>query len=61
MKNLYQIGEVARELKITTRAIRFYIDKGLLTCTEKSKSSYRFFDESQIIHLKKILFFPHLL
>ena len=60
MKNLYQIGEVARELKITTRAIRFYIDKGLLTCAEKSKSSYRFFDESQIIHLKKILFLKDL-
>ena len=56
MENLYQIGKVAKELKITTRAIRFYTDKGLLNCAAKSKASYRFFDESQINRLKKILF-----
>lgn len=60
MENLYQIGKVAKELKITTRAIRFYIDKGLLNYAEKSKASYRFFDESQINRLKKILFLKDL-
>jgi len=30
-ERLYSIGELADELKVTTRAIRFYEDVGLLT------------------------------
>lgn len=61
MQNLYLIGKVAERLKISTRTIRFYEEKGLITPSEiNNKTGYRFFDSKQILQLKKILFLKDL-
>ena len=61
MEKLYQIGQIAQLLKISTRTIRFYEEKGIISPTKvNAETGYRFYDENQILKLKKILFLKDL-
>ena len=43
-----RIGELAKATGVTTRALRFYEEQGLLTAT-RSHNGYRQYDESAIV------------
>lgn len=49
----YSIGELARELDITTRSIRFYEDKELIFPTRKGQT--RIYNQRDRVRLKLIL------
>ncbi len=53
MESIYSIGELAREFDLTTRAIRFYEDQGLLS--PKRRGQTRLFDQRDRTRLKLIL------
>ena len=46
----YKIGEVARLLGLTTQALRFYEQEGVVT-PKKSENGTRYYDEDQLILL----------
>jgi DNA-binding transcriptional MerR regulator len=50
----YSISELAEELDISTRAIRFYEEKGLIT-PERTKGNHRIYDRRDRARLKLIL------
>ncbi|OAS18388.1 MerR family transcriptional regulator [Paenibacillus oryzisoli] len=50
-----QIKDVARKLKISPRAIRFYEDKGLISPSKQETNSYRTFTEEEIWRLQTII------
>ena len=49
----YSIGELARELDVTTRTIRFYEDEGLLAPTRRGQT--RIYSSADRVKLKLIL------
>jgi DNA-binding transcriptional MerR regulator len=49
----YSISELSKEFDITTRSIRFYEDKGLLTPTRKGQT--RIYNQRDKVRLKLIL------
>ncbi|KIX14195.1 MerR family transcriptional regulator [Dethiosulfatarculus sandiegensis] len=51
---LHSISELVKEFGITSRAIRFYEEKGLLLA-ERSKGGRRLFSQKQKVRLKLIL------
>jgi len=51
---LRRIREVADEVGLTTRAIRYYEEMGLLTPAARSDGSQRLYDESDIERLRAI-------
>lgn len=51
---LRPIGAVARELGLTTRAIRYYEEIGLLRPAVRVKGSNRYFDNSDVQRLQRI-------
>jgi MerR family transcriptional regulator, repressor of the yfmOP operon len=51
---LLRINEVAAELGLTTRAIRYYQEVGLLEPAARSDGAYRLFDESDLERLRFI-------
>jgi len=51
---LLRINEVAAELGLTTRAIRYYEEVGLLEPAGRSDGAYRLFDESDLERLRFI-------
>jgi len=51
---LRPIGAVAKELGLTTRAIRYYEEIGLLRPAVRVKGSNRYFDESDVQRLQRI-------
>ncbi len=53
------INEVARELSITKRAIKFYEEKGLLTVA-KDKNGYRNYSDDDLETLRKISLYRRL-
>jgi DNA-binding transcriptional MerR regulator len=53
-KKLHSISELVREFGITSRAIRFYEEKGLLL-SQRSKGGRRLFSNQQKVRLKLIL------
>lgn len=53
MNKLFTISELAREFEVTTRTIRFYEEKGLLT--PKRNGSQRIFSPADRVRLKLIL------
>lgn len=59
MKDLISIGELSKKLGITVRAIRYYEEIGLLE-PFKSDTGYRYFDETEILKLQRILLFKSL-
>ena len=50
MTRCYKIGEVSRLLSITTQALRFYEQEGVLT-PQKSENGTRFYTEQQLVLL----------
>jgi DNA-binding transcriptional MerR regulator len=53
MESTFSIGDLAREFDLTTRAIRFYEDQGLLF--PKRRGQTRLFDQRDRTRLKLIL------
>lgn len=51
---LRPIGAVAKELGLTTRAIRYYEEIGLLRPAVRVKGSNRYFDDSDVLRLQRI-------
>lgn len=52
---LVQIGELARQLNITTRTIRYYEEIGLMGKTDRIGGSTRSYNKNDILRLKFIL------
>ena len=59
MSERYGIGEVAKKLQVSTRALRFYDQKGLLKPT-KAENGYRFYNEDQVQQLQVIIYLKEL-
>ena len=51
----YTVGELARKTGLTTRTIRFYDEKGILTPCGYAENGYRLYDLKSIETLEKIL------
>ena len=56
MSEEYTIGDLAKQLNITTRTIRYYDQKGLVKPSRVSESGYRVYSNEQIKQLKLIIF-----
>ena len=52
-KQIFSIGELAKEFEITTRSVRFYEDQGLLISYRRGNT--RIFDDKHRARLKLIL------
>lgn len=50
----YKIGELASITNVSTKAIRIYEAKGLLTSHRDETNNYRYFDEDAIVRMQKI-------
>lgn len=55
MNEKITIGELAKDAGITTKAIRIYEQKGLLTPIAYSEGNYRLYDENAKVRLQQIL------
>lgn len=53
-KPLRRINDVAEEVGLTTRAIRYYEEQGLLTPSARSSGAYRLYDATDIDRLRSI-------
>lgn len=53
MKTQYSISELARDFEVTTRAIRFYEDEGLLTPNRRGRT--RIYSHRDRVRLKLII------
>tara|TARA_Y100000588_G_scaffold310631_1_gene336258 strand:+ start:686 stop:1081 length:396 start_codon:yes stop_codon:yes gene_type:complete len=53
MESVFSIGQLAREFDVTTRTIRFYEDRGLLSPRRRGQT--RLFDQRDRTRLKLIL------
>jgi len=51
----YQIGELAKKLKISPRTIRYYEEIGLLKEAKRKYGNYRIYDEEDYTRLKFII------
>lgn len=51
----YDITEVCKMLGITSRTLRFYEEKGIIQSTRIGNSSRRYYNEDQLLLIKKIL------
>lgn len=60
MSEEYTIGDLAKQLNITTRTIRYYDQKGLVKPSRVSESGYRLYSNEQIKQLKLIIFLKEL-
>lgn len=47
-KNLFQIGEVARQAGTTLRTVRYYLELGFIEASERSPGGFYLFDTSEI-------------
>lgn len=54
MRNRLTIGEAARLLGITPKAIRHYHKIGLLSEPERTASDYRLYDATALLRLQRI-------
>lgn len=54
LPQLLKIAEVAEELGLTARAVRYYEELGLLKPAARSEGSYRLFDEDDVERLRFI-------
>lgn len=52
---LMRIGEVAEELKVSTRTIKYYEELGLIKPKERSPGGFRLYGEEDVERLKRIL------
>ena len=53
--SLYDISEVCKRLGITSRTLRFYEDKGIITSTTVGLSARRQYTDEQIAHIRNVL------
>jgi len=53
-KRYYQIGEIAKKLKISPRTIRYYEEIGLLKEAKRKYGNYRVYDDEDLMRLKFI-------
>lgn len=60
MQEKYSIGEVAKMLKVSTRTLRFYDEKGLIKPAYIEENGYRFYEKEQIRQIELILFLKEL-
>jgi MerR family copper efflux transcriptional regulator len=51
---MMRIGEAAAAARMTTKALRFYEDRGLLPRTDRAANGYRDYDAEIIVRLKFI-------
>ena len=54
-KRLYDITEVCKILETTSRTLRFYEEKGIITSTLVGLSSRRHYTEKQLLHIRNVL------
>jgi DNA-binding transcriptional MerR regulator len=53
---LYRIGEVAEQLGVTTRTIRYYEERGLLNNgTTRPKGTHRLYTQMDIVRLQELI------
>ena len=52
--NLFHIGELAEKTGKTSRAIRFYEQRGLITPKGRSNGGYRLYDEQSLLRIEWI-------
>ncbi|WP_152658214.1 MerR family transcriptional regulator [Oceanobacillus sp. CFH 90083] len=52
---MYSIGEVAKEMNITVRTLRYYDEINLLKSSYTAESGYRFYSNENIITLQRII------
>ena len=52
--NLFHIGELAEKTGKTSRAIRFYEQRGLISPKRRSDSGYRLYDEQSLLRIEWI-------
>lgn len=52
---LATITEVSRDLNVSTRALRYYEQLGLIQSRKKQDYAYRTYDEASVLHLRQIL------
>lgn len=52
---LYDITEVCRMLKTTSRTLRFYEEKGIISSTTIGLSARRQYTEEQLLHIRNVL------
>jgi DNA-binding transcriptional MerR regulator len=55
IRERYRIGEVAERVGVTTRAIRYYEERGLLGATERSKGAHRLYTDADITRLEELI------
>lgn len=60
MPQKYSIGEVAKKLNMTPRAIRFYEQKNLIKPDSIGENGYRYYGERQLQKLELINYLRHL-
>lgn len=60
MSEKYTIGELAKQLNVTTRTIRYYDQKGLLKPSGVNENGYRLYSDKQMKQLKLIIFLKEL-
>ena len=51
----YSIGQVAGVTGVTVRTLHHYEDIGLLPASERTRAGYRFYNESGLERLQRIL------
>ena len=52
---LYDISEVCKILGTTSRTLRYYEEKGIITSTKNDFSSRRTYTEEQIKHIRNVM------
>jgi DNA-binding transcriptional MerR regulator len=52
---MYSIGEVAKEMSITVRTLRYYDEINLLKPSHTAESGYRFYSNANIVTLQRII------
>ena len=53
--SLYDISEVCKRLGVTSRTLRFYEEKGIITSTTVGLSARRQYTDEQIAHIRNVL------
>ena len=53
--NLVTISELSRQMNISTRALRYYEQVGLIESVKKDGYAYRTYDEATVVRLQQIL------
>lgn len=53
--SLYDISAVCKMLGVTSRTLRFYEEKGIITSTTVGLSARRQYTEEQIVHIRNVL------